>query len=61
MRPNQEDLPTPGSHEALAIGCTCPVIDNNHGDGIIYTKLRKFWYNNNCPVHSPKEKENDTG
>lgn len=25
--------PNPGSDEAIASGCTCPVIDNGHGRG----------------------------
>jgi hypothetical protein len=27
------DTPNPGSDEALALGCTCPVLDNGHGQG----------------------------
>jgi hypothetical protein len=45
--------PNPGSDEAIALGCKCPVIDNGHGkgrgDGL-------FWFNGDCPIHAmPKE------
>ena len=39
--------PNPGSDAALALGCTCPVLDNAHGrhdDGL-------FWIAADCPVH----------
>jgi hypothetical protein len=43
--------PNPGSDEALALGCHCPVMDNNRGlhaprppDG--------WWINWECPVHT---------
>ena len=26
-------IPTPGSDEAIKMGCTCPVMDNAHGKG----------------------------
>lgn len=42
--------PNPGSDEARALGCRCPVFDNNHGrfapwppDG--------WWVVEDCPVH----------
>lgn len=39
--------PNPGSDEAIAKGCTCPVLDNNHGnkDG------DAFWIDLKCPIH----------
>lgn len=43
----------PGSPEAVAVGCTCPVIDNRRGKGAYLdaddTPL--FWYSPECPVH----------
>ena len=39
--------PNPGSDAAIALGCTCPVLDNAHGrhdDGL-------FWITSDCPVH----------
>jgi hypothetical protein len=50
----------PGSDDAVRHGCTCPVLDNNHGRGIVGgyggTKFRPaFWINGNCEYHvSPK-------
>lgn len=49
------DKPNPGSPEAEALGCTCPVLDNNHGKGIAVTNEGVpdvvFWYHSRCPVH----------
>jgi hypothetical protein len=43
--------PKPGSDEALAQGCTCPVIDNCHGAG--YMGMKDIYvYEENCPLHS---------
>lgn len=43
--------PNPGSREAVAAGCLCAVMDNNHGrfapwppDG--------WWVTEGCPIHS---------
>ena len=47
-------IPNPGSDEAIALGCTCPVLDNNHGKGFPYGGETSFWYNGECPVHNPK-------
>ena len=46
-----KDNPTPGSPEAVARGCTCPVIDNHHGRGV---KPGVFWINKDCPLHVPE-------
>ena len=40
----------PGSKEAIAAGCTCPVIDNGHGRGY-YGQPNVFVYNLGCPIH----------
>lgn len=49
--------PNPGSDAAIEAGCTCPVLDNNHGAGVGKgadgTPL--FWYNSGCPVHCATE------
>ena len=37
----------PGSREAIAEGCLCPVLDNNHGVGV----GGSFWMVDNCPLH----------
>lgn len=46
------DIPNPGSAEAKASGCTCPVQDNNHGQGIWMGAWgRQFVRNLDCPLH----------
>jgi len=48
-----DNIPNPGSDEAIKLGCTCPVMDNWHGeknDGL-------FWYTSDCPVHFPTNGE----
>ena len=40
------DRPNPGSDEAIALGCTCPVLDNGHGRG-----SGPFWITVDCPLH----------
>ena len=42
------EVPNPGSDEAIAQGCVCPVLDNAHGKG---TGDGLFWVNEDCPVH----------
>jgi len=39
----------PGSDEALLLGCTCPVLDNNHGEGL---DNETFWVSGDCPLHA---------
>ena len=46
--------PHPGSPEAVAQGCTCPIIDNNHGEGFVYDGAVMFWYADDCPLHGLK-------
>ena len=48
------DNPTPGSDEAIAQGCNCPVLDNGHGNGSGRTGEdgeRLFWVSSDCPIH----------
>ena len=42
---------TPGSAEATAAGCTCPVIDNHHGQGVPTKDGPAFWTVPGCPLH----------
>jgi hypothetical protein len=42
--------PSPGSPEAVARGCTCPVIDNGHGRGY-HGQPDVFVYAEGCPLH----------
>ena len=45
--------PNPGSPEAIEIGCTCPILDNEHGRGS-YWGAHLFWINKSCPIHGEK-------
>lgn len=46
----KEAMLRPGSPEALASGCRCPVLDNAHGAG--YLGLGKVWVMQmDCPLH----------
>ena len=49
-----EQTPNPGSKEALALGCTCPVLDNHYGKGSGWKNpdgSEAFWVTQGCPVH----------
>lgn len=46
-----ERRPNPGSEEARARGCTCPVIDNHHGRGFPRLGVTCFYVVDTCPVH----------
>ena len=53
-------IPNPGSDEAIALGCTCPVLDNGHGAGYFGGITDEhgnitFIINCECPIHSIKE------
>jgi hypothetical protein len=54
MTDKRATAPNPGSTDAVAHGCTCPVIDNNHGKGVPSKDGPLFWITEGCPVHSPK-------
>ena len=41
--------PSPGSDSAIALGCTCPVLDNSYGAG---DGRGNFWVSVRCPVHT---------
>lgn len=41
----------PGSPEATANGCTCPVMDNANGAGVPGADGKTFWINGDCPLH----------
>lgn len=45
--------PNPGSDEAIDMGCTCPVLDNGHGNARLGQE-RGFYYTDGCPVHDPE-------
>ena len=43
--------PNPGSDEALAAGCNCPVMDNAHGKGYMGIE-NVFVMRVDCLIHS---------
>lgn len=58
--PRKKKIPTPGSDDAVKIGCTCPILDNQFGRGCGWvgedgTEL--FWQSSDCPIHGHKESE----
>lgn len=53
--------PNPGSDEAIAAGCSCPVLDNAHGKGCGYLNADcapMFWINADCPMHGSPQARN---
>jgi hypothetical protein len=47
------EKPNPGSVEARALGCTCPIIDNGYGKGAYANENGDpaWWHSPDCPVH----------
>lgn len=43
--------PPPGSNEAVAQGCLCPVGDNKHGVGVVHMDGAHYWINLECKLH----------
>ena len=56
-----EQVPNPGSDEALAQGCRCPVLDNGHGKGILWGGKPSFWITKGCPLHDTTERTESDG
>ena len=45
-------LTKPGSDEAVALGCTCAVMDNARGQGVMVLGEGPFWWvEGDCPLH----------
>ena len=44
-----DDVPPPGSEEAIESGCRCPPLDNSHGKG--YMGTDKYVMRLDCPLH----------
>ena len=42
----------PGSPEAVARGCQCPVLDNARGKGAGFHGQREYWISEGCPIHA---------
>jgi hypothetical protein len=58
---DNKKIPNPGSDEAVALGCSCPIMDNSYGAGYMGME-DTFIYNQSCELHNTKEeppKEND--
>jgi len=52
--------PNPGSDEAVGLGCTCAVLDNNHGKYAPYFP-DGWWITGGCPVHAPIKQPSEVG
>jgi hypothetical protein len=50
MTETPETLPSPGSAAALARGCKCPILDNNHGEFPPH-QPDQWWVHPRCPLH----------
>jgi len=50
------ELPKPGSIEAIKEGCRCPVVDNHYGTGFTMDGQICFWYSAECLLHVPHGK-----
>ena len=48
------EIPNPGSKEAIEQGCKCPVMDNNSGAGVPngHGNPPSSWYSSDCVVHT---------
>jgi len=51
---SENTKPSPGSDEAIAQGCKCPVLDNGHGKGSgrAIDGRPAFWISGECPIHN---------
>lgn len=63
MKRVKKSIPNPGSKEALAKGCKCPVLDNTHGQGWVglgsdWVGLggHLFWISVDCLLHGNTKK-----
>lgn len=46
--------PAPGSEAAKLAGCTCPVLDNRNGRGLVIDGRIVYVYRKDCPLHDSK-------
>jgi hypothetical protein len=56
-------ISNPGNPDAVAQGCTCPVMDNAHGAGAGWPTVgggATFWITAGCPLHGPSRGEAGT-
>lgn len=54
-------VPNPGSKDAQAQGCVCPVLDNNHGAYPLAVIDGKEWwtFRVDCPLHGRGDWKDD--
>lgn len=53
-----DDLPRPGSYDAQALGCKCPVLDNHYGRGYWGDGKKYGWvHREDCPIHGEPSSE----
>jgi len=52
--------PNPGSAEARELGCTCSVIDNHYGRGVLFEDVRYWWMTSDCPLHGTEARRDET-
>ena len=50
---NKEEFITPGSNKAIEMGCLCPVLDNECGQGYMGND-GIFVINEECPLHGKR-------
>lgn len=52
----------PGSDEAIADGCTCPVLENFHGRGVCHLVMGRsdmswsYFVSQDCPLHDSRKR-----
>jgi hypothetical protein len=62
-----DTIPNPGSPEARARSCRCPIVDNHYGAGAYLNGdgQPQFWIAADCPLHAtpdaPMPKDPETG
>ena len=52
-----DTAPNPGTRAAVAAGCICPVLDNNHGQFPVFRDedgRDQWWITEGCSVHHPE-------
>ena len=49
------ERPIPGTRLAVEAGCTCPILDNNHGQMAPFPP-DGWWITEACPLHDPAVK-----
>lgn len=53
-------LTSPGSEAAVHMGCTCPVMDNAYGSGIVWDDGPIYWVNSSCPLHGQNDYDEES-